>query len=457
MTAGTDRRGFLHLTTAAGAAWALSPSILAQATAVGAEPINLGLIGAGIQGETLIDACVKMGTDSGIRFKAVCDIWEELTLNRVVGLLERYGHEVRGYVDYRDLLDAERDLDAVLIATPDFWHAEQTIACLKAGLHVYCEAPMSNRVEGARQMVQAARETGKLLQIGCQRRSNPRYIHCCDKLLRTAGLLGRVSAVNGQWNLPARSDRGWSKRRVLDPAMLEKYGYRSMHHLRNWMWYESSGGGPVVTFGVHQVDVFDWFLQATPKSVTARGGTYYYDRDTHERYDTVMAVLEYETEKGPLLAQYQMIASNGYGGSFEAFLGDEGSLELSESAGRGGVYRDPAAPDWTKWVRLGFLRSPEVSAEEAAASVGLEAHQTQPPARYDLPVVVDVPYHQPHLANFFEAIRGHVPLNCSAESALRATVTVLKINEAVASERTLSISPRSSPSKGADDEGCEPT
>ena len=74
------------------------------------------------------------------------------------------------------MLSDEKDLDAVIIATPDFWHAEQTIACLKAGLHVYCEKEMSNTLEGARKMVQAAKQTGKLLQIGHQRRSNPRYI-----------------------------------------------------------------------------------------------------------------------------------------------------------------------------------------------------------------------------------------------------------------------------------------
>ncbi len=436
-----DRREFLHLTTAAGAGLALSPSLFAQA-AGGPDTINVGLIGAGVQGETLINACIKMGPDSGIRFKAVCDIWEDLSLNRVVGVLGRYGHEATGYVDYRDLLDAEKDLDAVLIATPDCWHAEQAVACMKAGLHVYCEAPMSNSIDGARRMVQAARETGRLLQVGCQRRSNARYLHCCEKLLNTTGLLGRVTAVNGQWNLPARGDRGWSQRRALDPAVLEKYGYRSMHHLRNWMWYENSGSGPVVTFGVHQIDVFNWFLQTLPRSVTARGGTYYYDQDTHEWYDTVMALFEYETEKGPLMAHYQMIASSGYGGSFEAFLGDQGSLELSESPTRGGVYRDSEAPDWTKWVRLGFLRSPDMNAEEVTASVALEAQETKPPARYEIPVVVDIPYHQPHPANFFDAIRGQAALTYTPEQAYQTIVTVLKINEAVAAGQTLSFSPQ---------------
>ena len=98
------------------------------------------------------------------------------------------------------MLDKEKDLQAVIIATPDFWHSEHTVACLKAGLHVYCEKEMSNTLEGARKMVQAAKETGKLLQIGHQRRSNPRYLHCYNKLLKEAGILGRITTINGQWN-----------------------------------------------------------------------------------------------------------------------------------------------------------------------------------------------------------------------------------------------------------------
>jgi len=74
------------------------------------------------------------------------------------------------------MLDKEQDLDAVIVATPDFWHSPHTVACLEAGLHVYCEKAMSNTLDGARKMVLAARKTKRLLQIGHQRRSNPKYL-----------------------------------------------------------------------------------------------------------------------------------------------------------------------------------------------------------------------------------------------------------------------------------------
>jgi predicted dehydrogenase len=206
------------------------------------------------------------------------------------------------------------------------------------------------------------------------------------------------------------------------------------------MWYKGLGAGPAVDFGVHQLDVINWVLGSSAKSVTARGGTYYYDPKTHQWPDTVMAILEYETKDGPLGVSYRSLSTNGYGGHVEVFMGDEGTLELSESAGRGGAYRDSEAPDWDKWVRLEFLARPgavEPTSEDGEVVLGVA--ETKPPSKYDIPVVVEVPYHQPHLVNFFEAVRGNARLNCSAETALPATVAALALNEAVQKRATLEL------------------
>ncbi len=436
-----NRRSFLRSTAAAGAGLVVSSSIAAPAGGGNDSDIHVALIGAGAQGEVLLNICLKMGVETGIRFTAICDVWEDLNLKRVVGVLGRYGHEVHGYVDYRQMLEKEKGLDAVLIATPDFRHAEQAVACLEAGLHVYCEAPMSNTIEGARRMVQAARQAGKRLQIGQQRRSNPRYRHGQTQLLEAANLLGRLTAVNGRWHHPARTDRGWARRWALDEATLGRHGYSSMHQFRNWMWYRGLGSGPSVDFGVHQIDVINWFLGGPPKTITARGGTYYYDPKTHEWPDTAMAILEYETDKGPVAVSYETLCTNGYGGHVEVFMGDQGTLELSESVGRSGVYRDPEAPDWRKWVRLGLLREPGGEDKPLPSPANIDVQETTPPARYEIPIPLDVPYHQPHLANFFDAIRGRAELNCSGETAHAGTVTALKIVEAIENKQTLELTP----------------
>ena len=190
-----NRRSFLHTTAAAGAGLAFSPMVLGA----GGKPddINIALLGCGAQGQVLMNSILKI---PGIRIKAVCDIWKAFNQKRVSRLLKRYKHENNTYEDYEEMLAKEKDLDAVIVATPDFWHSPHTVACLEAGLNVYCEKEMSNTLEGAKKMMEAAKKSGKLLQIGHQRRSNPKYRHVYDKIVTDAKLLGKITCINGQWN-----------------------------------------------------------------------------------------------------------------------------------------------------------------------------------------------------------------------------------------------------------------
>ena len=423
-----DRRQFIKTSTAAGASLILAPHVLTGAKSFGVDDINVALLGAGAQGQVLMNACLKI---PGIRFKAVCDIWKEYNQKRVYRLLGKYGHKLNAYEDYREMLANEKDLDAVIVATPDFWHAEHATACLEAGLNVYCEKEMSNTLEGAKQVVRAAKKSGKLLQVGHQRRSNPRYIHCYEKLIKEAKILGHITTINGQWNRAVQPDLGWPEKYAIPQPRLEQYGFQSMAQFRNWRWYKGFGGGPIVDLGSHQIDIFSWFLDAVPSSVMASGGTDYYDSQTHEWYDTVMAMFEYDTPKGLVRAFYQTITTNSNMGYFENFMGDQGTLQISESAGRAGIYREQSAPLWDKWVDKSFLNAP---AEEKIPNVNgavLDVRETVVPPKYELPVTFNDPYHKPHLENFFNSIRGKDTLNCPAEVGYETAVVVLKVNEAV--------------------------
>lgn len=457
-----DRRGFLHSAAAAGAGLAFSPMVLGE-TGLDrkTDDINVALLGVGEQGQVLMSACLKI---PGIRIKAVCDIWTAYNQKRASRMLKAYRHEHNTYVDHREMLDKEKDLDAVIIATPDFWHAEHTVDCLNAGLHVYCEKEMSNTFEGARKMVLAAKKTGKLLQIGHQRRSNPRYISCYENLIRGAKLLGQITAVNGQWNRRASEPLGWPKNSPISQATLEKYGYTSMQQFKNWRWYKGFGGGPMVDLGSHQIDIYNWFLQANPKSVMASGRTNFYDRKTHEWPDTVMVIYEYETARGSVTAFYQTVSSSGSGGYFENFMGSEGSLIISESGNRCEIYRDEmTAPEWDKWVKDGLLYKQceceidciEEAKKECIEKCGcpqiverqtgaiLDVRESPPPPKYDLPVAMNKKPHQMHLENFFDAVYsgGKAALNCPAEVGYKAAASVLKVNEAVEAGRKLEFQP----------------
>ena len=423
-----DRRQFIKAGAAAGASLILAPHVLTGARSFGVTDINVALLGAGAEGQVLMNACLKI---PGIRFKAVCDIWTEYSQKRVYRLLKKYGHELNKYEDYKEMLTTEKDLDAVIIATPDFWHAEHATACLEAGLHVYCEKEMSNTLEGAKQIVEATKKSEKLLQIGHQRRSNPRYIHCYEHIIKETKMLGRITTINGQWNRAVQPDLGWPEKYAIPQERLEKYGFKSMAQFRNWRWYKGLGGGPVVDLGSHQIDMYSWFLDAVPSSVMASGGTDYYDTTTHEWYDTVMAMFEFDTSEGMVRAFYQTITTNSNLGYFENFMGDQGTLQISESAGRAGIYREQSAPLWDKWVDKGFLNAPKEEASDPANEVVLDVRETLAPPKYELPVVFTDPYHKPHLENFFNSIRGTDTLNCPAEVGYETAVAVLKVNEAV--------------------------
>ena len=438
-----DRRTFLQSSAAVSAGLAISPMLFAQ-TPAGQNDLNIALLGAGAQGQVLMDAILKI---PGVRFKAVCDIWADYNRKRVVRLLDKYKQKVNEYEDYKEMLAKEKDLDAVIVATPDFWHAEHACACMEAGRHVYCEKEMSNTLEGAKKMAETAKKTGKLLQIGHQRRSNPRYIHCHEKIINGAKLLGKITCINGQWNRSkaACEDQLWPKSAPVPQDLLTKYGYKDMLQFRNWRWYKGLGGGPIVDLGSHQIDIYSWFLGANPKAVMASGGVDYWKG--HEWYDHVLAVYEYVVEDRTVRAYYQTITTNSAFGYYELFMGEAGTLEISESSGRGTVYREAwvDAAEWEKWTKMDYIQAPVEKKEEPkpAGDAVLDVRESPKPPSYNLPVTMDKPYHQPHLETFFEAVRtgGKTKLNCPAEVGYETAVTVLKVNEAVAAGRKLEFKP----------------
>jgi len=250
--------------------------------------------------------------------------------------------------------------------------------------------------------------------------------------------------VNGQWNRAVAPDLGAPERYTIPEARLKQYGFRSMHQFRNWRWYKGLGGGPIVDLGSHQIDIYNWFLGTPPAHVIASGGLDYHDPKTHEWYDTVMAIYEYETKAGPVRAYYQTQTTNGSQGYFETFMGDQGTLVISESEANypGRLYRDPNAPAWDEWVRRGWVTAPKLQElEQEDEPAVLDVRESVSPDEHLVPVVLRDPYHQPHLENFFGAVRGKATLNCPAEVGYESAVTVLKVNQAIDAKQRLSFRP----------------
>lgn len=431
------RREFVRTAAAAGAGLVLAGSsrLFAQAPSANGK-INVGLVGFGAQGRVLLESLLKI---EGIQLVAVCEIWE-YARTYAERYIKKMGVEVRTYVDHQEMLGKERDLQAVVVATPDFWHAPVTNDCLRAGKDVYCEKMMSNTLEGARSMVKTMRETGRLLQIGHQRRSNPRYIFALNRLLREAKLCGRLTAAQAQWNRAVTPDFGWPKKAEIDKALLAKYGFADMHQFRNWRWFKALGGGPLSDLGAHQIDIFNWWFGVQPSSVMASAGVDYYKN--HEWYDNAMVVYEYPLPEGMARAFYQVQTTTSAGGGyFEYFMGDEGSLKISENPKLSAVYREARAQPWDQWISKNYLRAQAavvpVAAEGADDGAKVDVRETAALAAYDIPVTFNKAIHQPHLENFFNAIRGKAKLTCPADEAFRSEYIIHKANEAIAARRTI--------------------
>ncbi|MCC5827971.1 MAG: Gfo/Idh/MocA family oxidoreductase [Phycisphaeraceae bacterium] len=431
---GIDRRRFMQSVLATGAGLALVQPIWASAGNGAAGQLNIAMIGAGSQGRVLMLDGLKI---PGIRFRAVADVWE-YSRRYANNILQRFGQPINVYADYREMLAEEKDLDAVLIASPDWVHAEQTNACLEAGLHVYCEKEMSNTIEGARSMVQAAKRTGKLLQIGHQRRSNPRYLHA-RRLIDRERLLGRVTHFQGQWNRSRRLEVGWPRNTEIDAAELKRLGFTDMFQFRNWRWFRDFSGGPMSDLGSHQMGVFNWILGKSPTAVMAAGGNDYYERN--EWFDHVIAIFEYPGDKDSTIrGTYQVLNTTSHGGFRELLMGDEGTLAISEDPSVGYVLREQEAQrrDWEDDAnRVEGMDRRAIALQVGASRKADEQHIEQ------IDQALAKPPHQLHLENFFDTIRDprRNSLTCPSESAFSVAVTVLKTNEAVEKGGRLAFDP----------------
>ncbi|MFW6189516.1 MAG: Gfo/Idh/MocA family protein [Planctomycetota bacterium] len=428
---GMDRRTFLGSAAALGAGFMLAPEVAAAGEA-STDELNVAIIGSGAQGMVLLRDALKI---PGIRFRAVCDIWD-YSRRYASGVIRKSRQPAPAlYTDYREMLAAERDLDAAVVATPDWMHAEHTVACLDAGLHVYCEKEMSNTPAEARRIVEAARRSGKKVQIGHQRRSNPFYMHALQ-LIEKDQALGRITNCYGQWNRAAQPKASVPDRLKIPDETLEKYGYGTMDRFRNWRWYRKFSGGPMADLGSHQVDIFNWFLRTPPTSVVAQGGRDYY-QDGREWYDGAMVVYEYRPQAGAVQAFYQVLNTTSFRGYYETFMGDTGALNVSEDLSKCFYVPEPTKrpPEWVD-------RADRVEKEGSSAIklIG-ESRKDESRAREELVTGLEKPIHQYHLENFFAAVRDGVPLNCPPEDAYRTAVSVLGANGAIEGGGRVEFSP----------------
>ncbi|MGA0853468.1 MAG: Gfo/Idh/MocA family oxidoreductase [Luteolibacter sp.] len=432
-----SRRDFMGKTAGGLAAGLVlgAPNILRAAQGDAADKIHVALVGFGKQGKVLLDA---MSNIPGLHFQAICDIWDYNLKGGIAKVRSLQGHTPKGYADIDEMLATEKGLDAAIVATPDFWHSPHTVKCLEAGLHVYCEKMMANTIDAARAMVRAMEKTGKLCQIGHQRRSNPRYRYTLEQLINGNRICGQIVNINGQWNRAVSSsqDISYNPKLAIKPEVLARYGFKDMHQFMNWRTYRDLSGGPISDLGAHQIDIFNWFLGGAPKSVFASGGNDYFK--TREHFDNVMTIFDYETPQGGVRAFYQVLTTTSAGGGYyESFMGTEATINISERSAYTNIYRESSAPSWDELVSRGFLKRQAAAAPQAQSSDAIASYESAAPEAYALPGDLSKPPHQPHLENFFEAVRGKAKLNCDARHAFESEAPIYWVNPSALSREPI--------------------
>jgi predicted dehydrogenase len=251
-----SRRSFLQTSTAV-AASALAIPYFAPQRAFGAnERVITGHIGLGGQGRGNLNAFISNAA-------AVCDV-DKNNAAKAAKMVEDKGNKCEVYGDYRKMLE-RKDIDAVVISTPDHWHALPTIHACEAGKDVYCEKPLTLTVAEGRKMVEAARKHKRVVQTGSQQRSSKEFLQACS-LVRN-GHIGKVHTV--LVGLPKSNHPGepvpdsdpppeLDYEMWLGPAPYRPYNKKRVHYNFRFFWDYS--GGQMTNWGAHHIDIAQWGL-----------------------------------------------------------------------------------------------------------------------------------------------------------------------------------------------------
>jgi len=323
-----NRRTFLGMagmTALAGRTVSAAPS----------EKVRLAIIGLSTRGTDLTKAIVKQ---KDAEIVAVCDI-DDAKFEKSLKVIDAAKRKApRKEKDYRKLLD-DKSIDAIVVATPDHWHALLTVLGCQAGKDVYCEKPVSHNIIEGRRMVEAARKYKKIVQAGTQRRS---MFHIKDAVeyLR-GGNIGKVGMARS-WIHQVRKPIGhgtpgpvpegvdydmWQGPAPDRPFMANRFHY-------NWHWFWNWGTGELGNNGIHGVDVARWGLGVdAPLRVTSGGGKYVFD-DDQEVPDT--QIVTWEFPETCIVWEHRMWSKHGVEGTGFgiAFYGENGTLIIDEKGWR---------------------------------------------------------------------------------------------------------------------------
>ncbi len=316
-----SRRSFLKTTAVVGGAFA-APYFI-PSTAFGAnDRIVLGHIGVGGQGTGNLNGFAGR---KDVSVAALCDV-DSKHLAKAMKAAESKGHSPKGYGDYRQLL-AQKDIDAVIISTPDHWHALQSIEACAAGKDVYVEKPLTLTILEGRKMVDAAREHGRVVQTGSMQRSSKEFRTACE-LVRN-GRIGKVHTVLVGINTPnhpgapgpdSEPPAELDYEMWLGPAPHKPYNAKRVHY--NFRFWRDYSGGQMTNWGAHHLDIAQWGLGTDDTGpVRVEGTGTFHPQHWHEVSETCRVTHTYADGTKVIVGQGQKDIPGG-----TTFIGSEGKV-----------------------------------------------------------------------------------------------------------------------------------
>jgi predicted dehydrogenase len=426
-----NRRNFLKVASTATAGSLLGTKVHTLATAspkptplAANDHIQFALIGAGIQGQGDTKMAVQV---PGVKLVAVADCYD----GRLAHSKEIWGNDIFTTRDYSEIL-ARKDIDAVIIATPDHWHKQASIEAMKAGKDVYCEKPMIHLYEDGPEMIETARATNRILQVGSQRVSS--IIYSKAKELLASGAIGKLNMVTAHWDRNS-SIGAWNYSVPLDastetcdwPRFLgtaEKIPFNAEHFFQ-WRKWKAYGSGVAGDLFVHLFSGTH-FITGTngPTRAMATGGLRFW-KDGRDAADVMLGLFDYR--EGFNLSLRVNFVDGGEESEGLIFTGSEGTMEIagnSVSVSRAPLPKDP-----------GYLVG---TFTEAMQKRVLESyHQKYPVSHPSGPPVTEYEKHvapegyrdsYDHFNSFFASVRSRKPVVEDAVFGFRASGAALLSN-----------------------------
>jgi predicted dehydrogenase len=405
MMGNITRREFYKRTAAAGFAAALSGTRILGAN----DRIRVGFIGVGNRGDQVLDGFLAQKDAEVV---AVCDLWQPYR----DFACRKIGTSPQQFKDYCKLLE-RKDIDAVVVATPDHWHALQMIHACQAGKDVYVEKPLSLCVAEGRRMVQAAHQYKRVTQVGLMRRSGPKLKEAVEYL--QGGGIGKITAIRtfhiqNEWPIgignPPNGEPpdGFDWEAWLGPA--PKVPYNVNRTFYRFRWFYDYSGGQLSNMGAHYIDFAHWALgHDAPLAVTAMGGKYTME-DNRDIPDTLEVIWSYP---GNTLITFTQLNANG-----APAAAHEGTMEIRGT--KGTLYMNwngyEVVPD-----AISGMVYPALSPLGRASAQWQHSHKTV----IDPRIVKEEDPTPQHARNFLDCVRSRNRCNCDIETGHRSTVATL--------------------------------